>query len=110
MCGFDSHLLEVFIFHQNITTALVFKALNDLVGWNFLGIRFCYLFVFDRTEIARTKLSEAKLLLSRGGITRDRNVDQPKADAAFPDRTHTRECFPIALCLSTFTNLQPPAR
>ena len=91
-------------------TALEFEALYDLVGWNFLRVRFRHLFVFDRTEIAGTKLPETKLLLSRGGVNRHWNVNQPEADAAFPDGTHTRECFPIALCLSTLTDPPPAAR
>src|SRR5215475_9027110 len=101
MCGFNAHLLEVLIFHHNITTALEFEALYDLVGWNFLRVRFRHLFVSDRTEIAGTKLPETKLLLACGRINRHWNVNQPEADAAFPDGTHTRECFPIALRLST---------
>ena len=36
MRGFDSHLLEVLILHDDIMTALEFEALYDLVGWNFL--------------------------------------------------------------------------
>ena len=36
MSGFDAHLLEVLILHHNITAALEFEALYDLVGWNFL--------------------------------------------------------------------------
>src|SRR5205823_3600454 len=67
-----------------------------------------HLFVSDRTEIAGTKLPETKLLLSRSGINRHWNVNQPEANAAFPDRTHTRECFLKALCLSTLT-ASPPA-
>src|SRR5262249_43557639 len=109
MWGLDSHLLEVLIFHHNITTALVFEALHNLVSRNFLRIRFRNFFVFDGTEIAGTKLSEAKLLLPRGGINRDRNVDQPKANAAFPDGAHTRECFPIVLRLSTLDKPLPTA-
>src|SRR6516165_7087396 len=110
MRGFDAHLLKVFIFHHNVATALIFEALYDLVGRHFLRVGFRYLFVSDWTEVAGTKLPETNLLLSRGGVNRNRNVNQPEADAAFPDGTHTRECFPIALCLSTLTNLQPPAR
>src|SRR5436190_21905984 len=103
MRGFDAHLLEVFILHHDIMTALEFEALYDLIGWNFLRVGFRHLFVSDRTEIAGTKLPETKLLLSGGGINRDWNVNQPEADAAFPDRTHTGQCFPIALSLSTLT-------
>src|ERR1700748_2470976 len=102
----DAHFLEVLILHHNIMTALEFEALYDLVGWNFLRVRFRHLFVFDWTEIAGTKLPETKLLLSRGGINRHWDVNQAEADAAFPDGTHTGECFPIALCLSTLTS--PP--
>src|SRR5438477_8415215 len=94
MGGFDAHLLEVLILHYNITTALEFEALYDLVGWNFLRVRFRHLFVSDWTEIAGTKLPETKLLLSRGGINRHRNIDQPEADAAFPDGSHTGNAFP----------------
>ena len=36
MRGFDSHLFEVLILHNDIMTALEFEALYDLVGWNFL--------------------------------------------------------------------------
>src|SRR5215813_8198774 len=110
MRRFDTHLLEILILHHNVTTALEFEALYDLVGWNLLRVRFRHLFVSDRTEIAGTKLPETKLLLPRSGINRNRNVNQTEADAAFPDGTHTRECFPIALYLSTLTNLQSPAR
>src|SRR5215813_1954434 len=101
MRGLDAHLLEVLILHHNITTALVFEALHDLVGRNFLGVRFRNLFVFNGTEIAGTKLPETKLLFSRGGIDRHWNVNQPEANAAFPDGAHTGECFPMALHLST---------
>jgi hypothetical protein len=90
--------------------ALEFEALYDLVGWNFLRVRFSHLFVSDGTEIAGTKLPETKLLLSRGGINRHWDVNQPEADAAFPDGTHTGECFPKALCLSTLTGSPPAAR
>src|SRR5262249_28044718 len=107
MRGLDAHFLEVLILHHNITTPLVFEAFYDLVGWTFFRVRFRDLFVSDRTEIAGTKLPETKLLLSRGGINRHWNVNQPKADAAFPDRTPTGECFPIALGLSTLTSPPP---
>src|SRR5215831_5120355 len=88
MRGLDAHLLEVLILHHNIATPLVFEALYDLVGWNFLGVGFCHLFVPDWAKVAGTKLPETKLLLPRGGINRHRNVNQPEADAAFPDGTH----------------------
>src|SRR5262249_25676961 len=94
MRGLDANLFEVLILHDNITTALVFEALYDLVGENLLRVRFRHLFVSDWTEIAGTKLPETKLLLSCGGINRDRNINQPEADAAFPDGTHTRNAFP----------------
>src|SRR5215470_10536367 len=107
MRGFDAHLLEVLIFHHNVPTAFVFKAFHDLIGGNLLRVGFRHFFVFDRTEIAGTKLPETKLLLSRGWINGHGNVDQPKADAAFPDGAHTRECFPIVLRLSTLDNASP---
>src|SRR5262245_18982123 len=101
MRGLDAHLLEVLIVHHDITTALIFEPLHNLVDWNFLRVRFRHLFVFNRTEIAVTKLPETKLLLSSGGINRHRNVNQPEADAAFPDGAHTGKSFPIVLRLST---------
>src|ERR1051325_6440023 len=88
MRGLDAHLLEVLILHHNIPTALVFKAFYNLIGGNLLRVRFRHFFLFDRTEVAGTKLPETKLLLSRGGINGHGNVDQPKADAAFPDGAH----------------------
>src|SRR4029450_10894701 len=75
MRGLDAHLLEVLVLHYNVTTALEFEALYDLVGWNFLRVRFRHLFVSDLTEIARTKLPETNLLLSRGGINRHWNIN-----------------------------------
>src|ERR1041384_8826423 len=101
MCRFDSDLLEVLIFHHNIPTALVFQALYDLVGGNLFRVRFRHLFVFNRTEIAGTKLPEAKLLLSGGRINSHWDINQPETDAAFPNWAHTGECFPIVLRLST---------
>src|SRR5262245_19570269 len=95
------HLIEGLIFHHNVTTSFIFKAFYDLIGGNLPRVGFRHFFVFDRTEIAGTKLPETKLLLSRGWINGHGNVDQPKADAAFPDGAHTRECFPIVLRLST---------
>src|ERR1041385_6679430 len=97
MCRFDSDLLEVLIFHHNIPTALVFKALYDLVGGNLFRVRFRPLFVFNRSEIAGTNLPEAKLLLSRGWINSHRAINEPETDAAFPNGAHTGECFPIVL-------------
>src|SRR5215831_2616715 len=64
MRGFDAHFLEVLILHHNITAALIFEALYNLIGWNLFRVRFRYLFVSDRTKIAGTKLPETKLLLS----------------------------------------------
>src|SRR4029450_5228970 len=62
MRGLDAHLLEVLILHHNIPTALVFKAFYNLIGRNLLRVRFRHFFVFDRTEVAGTKLPETKLL------------------------------------------------
>src|SRR5215467_1112519 len=101
MRGLDSHLFEVLIFHHNITAALVFESFYDLVCWNFLGVCFRHLLISDRTKIAGTKLPEAELLLAGGWVNGNRDVNQAEADAAFPDGTHTRECFPTVVCLST---------
>src|SRR5262249_4453239 len=103
MRGLDPHLLEVLVFQHNVTAALVFEALYDLVAWNFLRVRFRHLFVSDGTEIAGTKLPETKFLLTRGRINRHRNINQSEADAAFPDGTHESgfSLFHSTLRLST---------
>src|SRR5438876_11370511 len=70
MGGFDAHLLEVLILHHNITTALEFEALYDLVGCDFLRVRFRHFSLSDWTALAVTKLPRTTLLLSRGGRSR----------------------------------------
>src|SRR5437762_491426 len=88
MRGLDPNLLKILILHDDITTALVFEALHNLIGWNFLRVGLRDLFVSDWAEIAGTKLPKAKLFLARGRVNRHRNINQPKADAAFPNRSH----------------------
>src|SRR5436190_10916018 len=91
MRGLDPHLLEVLVLQHNVMAALVLEAFHDLVGWNFLCIRFRHFFVPDRAKVAGTKLSKTNLLFARGRINRHRNVNQPEANAAFPSRTHLWE-------------------
>src|SRR4029077_2258247 len=84
MCGLDPHLLEVLVLHYNVTAALVLEAFYDLVGGNFLRGRFRHLLIFNRAEIAGTKLPKTNLLFTRGWINRHRDINQPEANAAFP--------------------------
>ena len=86
--GLDSNLLEILLFHDDITAAFVLEAFYDLIGRDFFGIGLSHLFVFDRAEIARSKLPETNLLLTRGRVNRHRDINQPEANTAFPDRTH----------------------
>src|SRR5262249_53699242 len=58
MRGLDPHLLEVLVLQNNVTAALIFKTLHDLVGRNLFRVGFCDLLVSDRAEIARPKLPE----------------------------------------------------
>src|SRR5437899_4906562 len=50
MRGLDPHLLKVLILYNNITDALIFKPLHDLLGWDFFWISFRYLFLPDVTD------------------------------------------------------------
>src|SRR6266404_9948206 len=95
MRGLDSDLFKILILHHNIMAVFVFEALYDLVGRNFFRVRFRHFFVFDRAEIAGTKLSKTKLLLTRGGINGHWNINQTETDTAFPDGSHMgfKECF-----------------
>src|ERR671919_1622569 len=88
MSGLDSNLLEILLIHDDITAAFVLEPFYDLIGGDFFGIGLGDLFVFDRAEIARPKLAKANFLFARGRINRHRDINQPKADTAFPDRTH----------------------
>src|SRR5437870_4908339 len=88
MRGFDPHLLEILILQDNIPAAFILEASYDLVGWNFLGVRLGNLFVSDWAEVARTQLPKADLFLACGRINGHGDINQPKADAAFPDGAH----------------------
>ena len=88
MRGFDPHLLEILILQDNIPAALILEAFYDLVAWNFLGVRLGNFFVSDWAEVARTQLPKADLFLACGRINGHGDINQPKADAAFPDGAH----------------------
>src|SRR2546429_3701157 len=92
----DSHLFKVLILHHNIIAALIFEAFYDLLGRNLFRVGFRHLFVSNGAEIAGTKLSKAKLFLAFGRKNRHWNINQPEADAAFPDGSHIWGSFPIA--------------
>src|SRR4029077_4075831 len=95
MRGLDSDLFKVLILQHNIMTALIFEAFYDLIAGDFLRVGFRHLFISNGAEIARTKLSKAKLFLARGRINRHRDINQPEADTALPDGSHMgfKECF-----------------
>src|SRR6266496_5130960 len=107
--GLNAHLLEVLILHDNVTASFVFEPLYDLVGWHFFRVGFRHFLVSNRAKIAGTKLSKAKLFFARGRINRHGNINQPKADAAFPNRSH-KKCFSHSrLALSITEASIPPA-
>src|SRR5690349_19249484 len=88
MRRFNPHLFKILIFQDHVTAPLVLESFDDLIRRNFLRIGFGYFFVSDWAQVAGAKLSEAKLFLACGWINRHGNINQPKADTAFPDRSH----------------------
>src|SRR5882724_4598802 len=85
MSGLDANLFEILIAHDDVATALVLEAFDNLVRGNLLHVCFRDLLIFDGTKIGPAQLSKTEFFLARGGINRDRNVNQPKADTAFPN-------------------------
>src|SRR5262249_6970720 len=67
---------------------LVLEPFDDLIGRNFFHVDLGYLLVFDRAQVTHAELTKTQLLLARGGINGNRNINQPEADAAFPNRKH----------------------
>src|SRR5215469_16044459 len=88
MRRFDPNLFEVLFLHDNVTAALVLEAFHDMAGRDLFGVSLRDFLVFDWAKIAGTQLPKTNLFFARSGINRHWNVNQPKTDAAFPDRTH----------------------
>src|SRR6266404_5190169 len=88
MSGFDPDLLKILVTQNNIAAPFVLESFNDLIGRDFFRVSLRNLFILDRAKIGGAELTKADLLLARGRVDSHRNVNQPKADAAFPDGTH----------------------
>src|SRR5207237_2687369 len=93
MSGFDPDLLKILVTQNNIAAALVLEPLYNLVGRDFFGVGLGDLFILDRAQIGGTELTKTDLLLAGGRVDSHRNVNQPEADAAFPDGTHIADYF-----------------
>src|SRR6266567_4713072 len=88
MSGFDPDLLKILVTQNNIAAPFVLESFNDLIGRDFFCVSLRDLFVLDRAKIGGTELTKTDLLLARGRVNSHRNVNQPEADATFPNRTH----------------------
>src|SRR4051794_23741121 len=86
----DLHFREIFVLHDDEAAALVLETLHDFRRGHFFLINLGDLLIFDRAEVARAELPEAEFLLARGGVNGDRDVNEPEADAAFPNWSHKR--------------------
>src|SRR5712691_6061880 len=88
MSRFDPDLLKILVTQNHIAAVLVLESFNDLIGRDFFGVSLRDLFILDRAKIGGTELTKTDLFLAGGRVDSHRNVNQPEADAAFPDGTH----------------------
>src|SRR5437868_1152973 len=89
---------------SGFTAARCSRLLITTLATPIFRVRLGNFFVLDRAEIGGTELPETKFLFSRGRVNSHWNINQPEADAAFPDGTHmaglpfshTEPCLSIA--------------
>src|SRR5262249_16777694 len=75
--------------HDDILATLILEAFDDLISRHLFHVRFRYLLILNRTEVAGSKLPETEFLLPGRGIDGDWNVNQSETNAPFPNWTHT---------------------
>ena len=80
--------MKIFVLQDNVFALLVFVAFDDLVPGDFLAVFFGNALVVDWTQVFRPQKPELEFLLSRGGMKRDRDVNQTKTDTALPNCSH----------------------
>src|SRR5436853_6728967 len=90
MSGFDPDFRKILFLKNNEPAPFVLEPFYDLVRRHFLLVRVRDFFVADRAEVRGSQLTETELLFPGRRINRYRNVDEAKADTAFPNRTHSR--------------------
>jgi hypothetical protein len=95
--GLQIDSLKIFILQNDVFSLLVFVAFHDLVPGDFLAILFGNTLVIHGTQIAFAQQTELEFLASGGGIKSDWDINQPEADAAFPDCACHTQLFRMSL-------------
>src|SRR5206468_12210246 len=82
------------VLQHNVFSFFVLVPFDDLVPGYFFAILFRDAFIIHRTQVAFSKQSKTELLFPSRRTERDRNVNQTKTDAAFPDcACHIKKYF-----------------
>ena len=84
--------LEIGLFDDDELALGHLPALDDLVAPDLAVVHLAPALLLDRSHALTVQLAERHVRLTGGGLRRkrepDRDVDQPKADGAVPDRAH----------------------
>jgi hypothetical protein len=91
--GLEINPLEIFVLEHDVIPLLVIVTLDDLFPGNFLAVLLGNALVIDGAQIALAQQTKLKFFSSRGGIKSDGNINQPEADAAFPDCSRIQKYF-----------------
>ena len=82
---FDINPVKVFFFQNDIFAFFVLVTFDDLVPRNFFAVLLRNTPVIHGTEIAFSQQTKLKFFAPRRRIKSDGNINEAKADAAFPD-------------------------
>src|SRR5262245_17399173 len=93
---------EVLIAKDDVSAFLILEAFDDLVPWDFFPVLFCNTLVIHGTQIRLAQKVEMQFFTASRRIERNRYVDQPETDGAFPDCTHYAPHSSEGKALSSF--------